>query len=116
MSLSIGVRDLGKAVVLDCTGRIVFGDEAQALRTKVKDLLASTHCIILNLEKVSYIDSGGLGTLAGLFTSARTAGGTIKLINLGERVRHALQITRLLDIFEVYDDEEQALGSVNEAA
>ena len=66
---------------------------------------------VLNLGGVSYIDSGGLGTLVGLYTSARAAGGDIKLANLTQRVGDQLQITKLVTVFEVFDSEEKAVNS-----
>jgi anti-sigma B factor antagonist len=65
---------------------------------------------------VSYIDSGGLGTLVALYTTARSAGGSIKLANLTERVGDLLQVTKLLTVFEVFDSEKGALESFRTAA
>ena len=67
--------------------------------------------IVLNLGGVSYIDSGGLGTLVALYTTAHNAGGSIKLANLTQRVGDLLQVTKLLTVFEVYDSEEKAIQS-----
>ncbi|HWF93263.1 MAG TPA: STAS domain-containing protein, partial [Terriglobales bacterium] len=63
-----------------------------------------------------YIDSGGLGTLVALYTSARNSGGSIKLANLTQRVGDLLQVTKLLTVFDVYDSEERALESFRTAA
>ena len=62
-------------VVVDCAGRIVFGEETSELRDQVKGLISEGGRVVLNLGEVSYIDSGGLGTLVALYTSARSAGG-----------------------------------------
>ena len=67
----------------------------------------------MNLREVNYIDSGGLGTLVSLYTTARNAGGAVKLASLSQRVGDLLQITKLLTIFEVFDDEESAAKSFN---
>jgi anti-sigma B factor antagonist len=98
-------------VTVDLVGRIVFGDESSFLREYVKKLLPNDKRIIFNLAGVSYIDSGGLGTLVALYTSARTSGGVIKLANLTPRVDDVLQITKLVTVFEVYDSEEKAISS-----
>jgi anti-sigma B factor antagonist len=66
---------------------------------------------VLNLREVNFIDSGGLGTLVSLYTTARNAGGAMKLARLSQRVGDLLQITKLLTIFEVFDDEEEAARS-----
>jgi anti-sigma B factor antagonist len=97
--------------VVSCHGRILFGEEAAALREELKRLLASTRQIVLNLSGVSYIDSGGLGTLVGVYSSARSAGADIKLTGLGQRLRDVLQVTKLVTVFEVYDNEQQAIAA-----
>jgi len=111
MALRIAARKVGGVTVVDCKGRIVFGDEATQLRDQVKGLLAETRQIVLNLADVSYIDSGGIGVLVSLFTSAKTVGGDIKLANLTQRVDHLLQITKLVTVFDVYDDERSAVSA-----
>ncbi len=103
-------------IVVYCNGAIVFGEESTSLRIFVKDLLNKSRQIVLDLGDVTRIDSGGLGTLVGLYTSARNAGGAIKLANLGSRVNELLQITRLVTIFEVFDKTEDAVASFNRAA
>lgn len=116
MPLKISTREVKGVTVIDCSGRIVFGEEAFALRDTVKALLTQPRNIVLNLSGVSYIDSGGLGTLVGLYTSARTAGGSVKLASLNNRVIDLLQITKLVTVFDVFDRVEDALGSFNLAA
>jgi anti-sigma B factor antagonist len=98
-------------MIVDCSGRLVFGEESASLRDKVKKLLAQSPKLVLNLHDVNQVDSGGLGTLVSLYTSARNAGGTLKLASLNQRVGDLLQITKLVTIFEVFDDEEKAAKS-----
>jgi len=100
----------GVTVIL-CSGRIVFGEEATALRDTMKRLLTSSRQIVLNLSEVSYIDSGGLGSLVGVYSSAKAGGADIKLTGLSERLRDVLQITKLVTVFEVYDTEQQAIAA-----
>ena len=90
--------------------------EAAALRDTLKGLLNSTRQIVLNLSGVTYIDSGGLGTLVGVYSSARAAGADIKLTGLGQRLRDVLQITKLVTVFEVYDNDQQAIATFRKAA
>ena len=112
MQLKITNRTLSDGiVVVDCAGRLVFGEETAALRDRVKALIAQGSRIILNLAQVTYIDSGGLGTLVALYTTARNAGGAIKLAHLTPRVGDLLQVTKLLTVFEVYNSEEEAVES-----
>ena len=111
MTLKLDTRQTNGVTVLSCAGRIMFGEEASALRDRVKELLGSTKEIILNLTGVSNIDSGGLGTLVGLYSSARSSGADIKLTGLGPRLRDVLAITKLSTVFEVYDTEAQAMAA-----
>ena len=108
MALKLSSRTIDGVKVIDCVGRIVFGDEASHLRETVKRELAENSRLVLNLGEVSYIDSGGIGTLVSLYTTARNAGGDIKLANLTKRVGDLLQITKLITVFESYDDENKA--------
>lgn len=107
---------MGDITILDCNGRIVFGEEAAALRETVKTLIAQTPKLVLNLKNVNYIDSGGLGTMVGLFTSAQSSGGEIKLANLTPRVGQLLQVTKLVTVFDVYDTEDDAVRAFSRAA
>ena len=116
MQLRMSTRALEGVLVVDCSGRLVFGEESASLRDTVKNLLAQSPKVVLNLGEVNYIDSGGLGTLVSLYTTARNAGGAVKLANLSQRVGDLLQVTKLLTIFEVFDDEESAVRSFKQDA
>jgi anti-sigma B factor antagonist len=116
MTLKIETRQADGVTIVSCQGRIVFGEEATALREELKRALASTREVVLNLAGVSYIDSGGLGTLVGVYSSARTAGAEIKLTGLGQRLRDVLQITKLVTVFEVYDTEQEAIATFHRGA
>ena len=98
-------------MIVDCSGRLVFGEESASLRETVKKVLAQSPKVVLNLHEVNYIDSGGLGTLVSIFTTARNAGGAIKLASLSQRVGDLLQLTKLVTIFEIFDNEEAAARS-----
>ena len=111
MTLKMETRTVDGVAVVSCTGRIVFGEEANALRDTLKKLLTSSKQVVLNLGGVSYIDSGGLGTLVGVYSSARASGADIKLTGLGQRLRDVLAITKLATVFEVYDNEQQAIAA-----
>jgi anti-sigma B factor antagonist len=111
MLLRMSTRTVDGAMVVDCSGRLVFGEESASLRDTVKKLIAQSPNIVLNMYEVNHIDSGGLGTLVSLYTTARNAGGAVKLARLSQRVGDLLQITKLLTIFEVFDDEEKAAKS-----
>lgn len=116
MPLRLTTRYLGDIAIVDCIGRISLGEESAALRRHIKGLLSESPNVVLNLAQVSYVDSSGVGTLMGLYTSARNAYGSIKLANLTVRVRDLLQITKLATIFETFDTPEDAAASFNKAA
>jgi len=116
MQLRMSTRTLEGALVVDCSGRLTFGEESASLRDMVKKLIAETPAIVMNLREVNYIDSGGLGTLVSLYTTARNAGGSVKLASLSQRVGDLLQVTKLLTIFEVFDNEEAAARSFKKGA
>ena len=107
---------MDSVLIVDCHGRIVFGEESAVLRDTVRKLITENNKIVLNLGGVNYIDSGGLGTLVSLFTTAHTAGGSIKLANLTQRVGDLLQVTKLVTVFEVYSNEEEAVESFRKGA
>jgi|SRR5580658_3313615 anti-sigma B factor antagonist len=111
MQLRMSTRSMGGVLVVDCSGRLMFGEESASLRDNVKKALAQNPKVVLNLYEVNYIDSGGLGTLVSLYTSARNLGGAVKLARLSQRVGDLLQVTKLLTIFEVFDSEEAAAQS-----
>src|SRR5467141_2877194 len=114
MNLKIETRVTDGVTIVSCHGRIMFGEEATELRDTLKRLLSSTRQIVLNLSGVTYIDSGGLGTLVGVYSSARSAGADIKLTGLGQRLRDVLQITKLATVFQVFDSEEEALAALGQ--
>ena len=112
MQLKVTKRTVDGILAFECNGRIVFGEESSLLRDEVKKAIGDgNNRIVLNLGEVNYIDSGGLGTLVGLHTTAHKAGGTIKLANLTKRVGDLLQVTKLLTVFDTFDSEDEALRS-----
>ena len=117
MQFKISVRALSDGIlVVDCAGRLIFGEETSLLRDQLKNLLTHHNRIVLNLADVSYIDSGGLGTLVSLYTTAHNSGASVKLAHLTQRVGDLLQVTKLLTVFEVYDNEEEAVQSFRKGA
>jgi anti-sigma B factor antagonist len=116
MQLKIASRTVDGILAMGLSGRIVFGEESSLLRDEVKKAIEKNKRIVLNLGEVNYIDSGGLGTLVALHTTAHNAGGSIKLANLTKRVGDLLQVTKLLTVFDVHDSEYKALESFRNAA
>ena len=117
MQLKLTKRTVDGILVVECSGRIVFGEESSLLRDEIRNAIQqNTKRIVLNLGDVNYIDSGGLGTLVALHTTAHNAGASIKLANLTKRVGDLLQVTKLLTVFEVYNSEQEALDAFRKAA
>src|SRR5271157_813202 len=105
MKMTTSTRQVGGVTVVDISGRIEHGEESAAVRALVCDLFREGHTrILLNLGDVHYIDSSGLGALVSSFTSLRKQGGELKLLNLTNKVRDLLQITKLYTIFDVAND------------
>ena len=106
----------GGVIVVYLSGAILFREESTSLRTFVKDLLNKSRKIVLDFGEVTHIDSLGLGTLVALYVSALKSGGNIKLANVRSHANEALQITKLVTVFEVFDRAEDAIASFNKAA
>jgi len=112
MPLAISSRESGGVTILDLEGKLILGDETHQLGDRIQQLLAQDKTkIVLHLGKVTFIDSAGVGTLVAAFTSARARGGAIKLANPTPKFQEALQVTRMMTIFEVFNSEADALAS-----
>jgi anti-sigma B factor antagonist len=112
MAVTFETKRVGDVAVLSPHGKIVIGEEVTALREKIKELVqAGNKNILLNMANVSYIDSTGVGALVGSFTTIRNQGGQMKLTNLSDRVRDILLVTKLLTVFDVYDNETEGTKS-----
>jgi anti-sigma B factor antagonist len=116
MSLELTTRTVAGATVICCSGRILLGEDSAKLRQVIKEELSECNRIVLDLGGVSHIDSTGLGTLAGLHTSARKAGGDIKLANVKPHLYDVLGVTRLLTIFELFSTADDAAATFNSLA
>lgn len=133
MALSLQVYSQRQVTVLACKGTIVFGEESDCLRAKVKELLprrqdssnpspvadpspAPSASFVLDLSQVQYIDSGGLGALVAVLTSARAAGGDLRLTGMNQRVSRLLKITRLDRVFRTHSSVEVAINAFHARA
>jgi anti-sigma B factor antagonist len=117
MQLSINSREHQGVTVLDLKGRIEAGDECDALRNTLKDLVVGHHPrIVLNMGEVTRVDSTGVGLLVEAVINTAKKGGELKLARLPKLVRGVLMVHKLLQAFEVYDSEEKALASFSQPA
>jgi anti-sigma B factor antagonist len=106
------VRSVGQVSVVELSGKITIGEGDVVLRDKVLELLNGGNSkILLSLEKVSYMDSAGIGELVACFKKAREKGGTVKLLKPSGKVEDLLQLTKLWEVFEIFDEEKQAIAS-----
>ncbi len=110
--LNIAERQAGDVTVLDMSGKITIGEGSVALRTAIRKLIEEgKKKILLNLAQVGYVDSSGIGELVSSFTTLNREGGQLKLLNLTQKIQDLLAITKLLTVFDTYDDESSALHS-----
>jgi anti-sigma B factor antagonist len=110
--LDIKERQAGDVTVLDMSGKITIGEGSVALRSAIRRLLEEgKKKILLNLAGVGYIDSSGIGELVSSYTAINKEEGQLKLLNLTQKLQDLLAITKLLTVFDTYDDEAAALSS-----
>jgi anti-sigma B factor antagonist len=110
--MQIDQRAVGDVVVLDLKGKITLGEGDELLKDKVNSLVNQGHRkIVLNLADVPYIDSAGLGEIVRTYTTVSRQGGSLKLLHLTKRITDLLSITKLLTVFDSYEDEAEALKS-----
>jgi anti-sigma B factor antagonist len=109
--MKITQRKANDVTILDIEGKITIGVGDVAVRDAVQTALAGGKNILLNMAKVSTIDSAGVGELVSAYTTVTKRGGKLKLVNLPAKVNDILQITQLITVFEIHDDEMEALDS-----
>ena len=110
--MKLSVRKAKDIVVIDVDGKIVLGDGDVEIKQAVDGLLQKGNKnIILNLAKVPYLDSAGLGEIMRCFTALRRDGGDFKLLSPNQRIIDLLSITKLLNVFDIYDNEPSAIKS-----
>ena len=110
--LDLKERQAGDVTILDLNGSVRMGEGAIALRNAIRSLVEQgKKKILLNLGGVKNIDSSGIGELIANYTTISRDGGQLKLLNLTEKIQNLLVITKLLTVFDSYDNEAEALNS-----
>ncbi|HZI20046.1 MAG TPA: STAS domain-containing protein [Pyrinomonadaceae bacterium] len=110
--LNIKERQAGDVTILDLEGKITIGEGSVSLRSAIRRLIdEGKKKILLNLAGVSYVDSSGIGELVSSYTTINREGGQLKLLNLTQKIQDLLAITKLLTVFDTYDEEAAALNS-----
>ena len=112
MTIKANTRQVDGVTVVDLSGRITLGEGSTILRDTVRELLGrGQKKILVNLGDVNYIDSSGIGELVSGYTTVTNQGGQLKLLNLTKKVRDLLQITKLITVFDIFDEETAAVRS-----
>jgi anti-sigma B factor antagonist len=107
--MEINRRELGEVIVFDINGEIDLYN-APEIKEKIKEEMNKNKVnIIINLDKVSYIDSSGIGVLISSLSNLKKVGGALKLINVYASVRKVFELTKLTSFFDIYDSESDAL-------
>jgi len=115
--MQIDERAAGDVTILDMKGKMTLGEGDELLRDKVNSLtMQGKKKIVLNLAAVPYIDSAGLGEVVRTYTTVSRQGGSLKLLSLTKRITDLLSITKLLTVFETYDNEADAVRSFSSSA
>jgi anti-sigma B factor antagonist len=111
-TLKAAIREVGSVTVIDLDGRITLGDGSTLLRELIRESLSKGHTkLVLNLAAISYLDSTGLGELVSGYRLVKSGGGELKLLNLNKKVSDLLQVTKLYTVFDIHNDESQAIAS-----
>ncbi len=112
MSQKMNARQLNGVEIINLGGRLTLGDTSVSLRDEVKrEIDGGVLKILLDLGEVTHIDSAGLGELISAYTSVTNRGGELKLLNLTKHVHDLMQITKLYTVFDVFDNENEAIAS-----
>jgi len=110
--LDVKERQAGDVTILDLSGDVRIGEGAISLRDSIRNLAdQGKKNVLLNLAGVKYMDSTGVGELIANYTTIKRQGGQLKLLNLTDRIQNLLVITKLLTVFDSYDNEADALKS-----
>ncbi|KPM54330.1 anti-sigma factor antagonist [Frankia sp. R43] len=110
--MKIDRREQNGVTILDLGGKIVLGMGAEQLRWAVREEMENgTRNLLLNCASVTTVDSSGIGELVSSYTATQHRGGHLKLLKPPPKFQDLLHITQLITIFEVYDDEKEAVGS-----
>jgi anti-sigma B factor antagonist len=110
--LEVIERQAGDVTILDMSGAVRMGEGSIELRNAIRGLVdGGKKKILLNLRSVKNIDSSGIGELIANYTTVSRDGGQLKLLNLTEKIQNLLVITKLLTVFDAYDNEAEALNS-----
>lgn len=110
--MKIEKRKKNGVVILDLKGKILIGDAISVLRESISQLIREKEVnVLINFDHVPYLDSTGLGEIVRTYTTIKKNGGEVKILNLGAKVKDLMTITKLITVFETFEDENRAVNS-----
>jgi anti-sigma B factor antagonist len=112
IKMKIEKRKKGNVTIFDLKGKILFGDGIDELRQSINAALKDNEKqLVLNFAEVPYLDSTGLGEVVRSYTTLKKEGGTVKIANLTNKVKDLMMVTKLITVFETFNDENEAVNS-----
>ncbi len=110
--MKIEKRKKGDVVILDLKGKILIGEGIDVLRDAINSTISEQETkVLLNFAEVPYLDSTGLGEVVRSYTSIKKAGGVVKIVNLTNKVKDLLSVTKLITVFDTFEEEDKAIES-----
>lgn len=110
--MQIEERQVGDVMILDLSGKLTIGEGDELLKDKINSVIHQGHRkLVLNLADVPYVDSAGLGQMVSTLHTVNRQGGKLTLLNLTKRIEDLLSITKLLTVFDAFENEQEALDS-----
>ncbi len=110
--MKIAKRTKNGVTILDLKGKILIGDGIDELREEINNAIKEKVTkLLLNFKDVPYLDSTGLGEVVRSYTSIKNSGGVVKIVHLTTKVRDLLSVTKLITVFETFEDEDKATAS-----
>ena len=115
--IKLNRRDRNGVTILEISGRLMGGPDAELLQKTLRDLVAEGRTrVVVDLGQVAWVNSSGLGTLIAAYTTLKDKGGSLKLLNVSRRIEQILAVTKLSTVFEAFSDEDQVVASFREKA
>jgi anti-sigma B factor antagonist len=112
-NLTIGQRQVDGITIIDLNGKVALGETNRQLHEALRALvMAGTNKIVLNLKNVTTIDSSGLGEIVAGYSTLKSNGGSLVIVNMPERVTDLMTITKLYTVFDIFENEKDALAAL----
>jgi anti-sigma B factor antagonist len=112
VSVNIQLRQVGDVTIMVCSGQITLGEATSVFRNTVREIInKGSKKLLIDLGSVTYLDSSGIGELVGSYSSAHNVNASMKLLHLPKKIYDLLQITKLITVFQVFEDEAEAVRS-----